>query len=340
MATKSNVVVLAHTKDLTEQEWLAYRRKGIGGSEAAAVAGLDQYKSRHEVWKDKTDPNPPVPHEMSEAAYWGHVHEETVAREFTIRTGKRVRRDFNMYVHQEHQWMLGNLDRVVIGENAGLECKTASEYLLDDWAGNSVPFKYYLQCQHYISVRNFDKMYLAVLIGGNKFVFKEVFRDEEVIDYLIEIQKDFWLNHVETGIEPAPDGTETCTAYLRDKFPEHVPAKSINLEDQAEAWIKQRDENRKIIKDAEVKVQEAMNHLMNMMGDSEVGYVAGAPRITWKNDRKFDEQLFAKENPDLAKQFSLKLDKDAIKKHDKQLYDKYMFQNGTRKFIVKDIKEG
>lgn len=68
--------------------WLKGRRTGIGGSDVAAVLGLNPWKTPLDVWNDKLGLSEDK--EMSEPAYWGTVLEDTVAKEFQLRTGKRV----------------------------------------------------------------------------------------------------------------------------------------------------------------------------------------------------------------------------------------------------------
>ena len=43
-------------------------------------------------------------------------------------------------------------DYVVAGEDAGLECKTASAYNADKWKDGDMPLHYVMQCYHYMAV--------------------------------------------------------------------------------------------------------------------------------------------------------------------------------------------
>ena len=66
---------------------------------------------------------------------WVHFSytEEYVAQRFMEATGLKVRRSNYMYRSVEHSFMLADIDRLVVGEDAGLECKTASAYNADKW---------------------------------------------------------------------------------------------------------------------------------------------------------------------------------------------------------------
>ena len=83
--------ILVSTLNMDRNEWLEYRKRGIGGSDAAAVAGLNPWKSPMAVWLEKT--GRVEPEEPGEAAYWGTVLEDVVAKEFSLRTGIKVRRE-------------------------------------------------------------------------------------------------------------------------------------------------------------------------------------------------------------------------------------------------------
>ena len=57
-----------------------------------------------------------------------------------------------MYRSKEHPFMIADVDRLVVGEDAGLECKTASAYNADKWADGNIPLHYVMQCYHYMAV--------------------------------------------------------------------------------------------------------------------------------------------------------------------------------------------
>ena len=193
--------VLFNTADIDRAEWLEMRKVGIGGSDAAKIIGISPYGGPLSVFMDKKGI---VSHDSdSEAAYWGTTLEEVVAQEFTKRTEIKVRKQNKMFQHPEYPWMIANVDRVIVGENKGLECKTASAYLDKLWDGDELPDIYYAQIQHYIEVMGWDSCWVAALIGGQKFVYKEVRRDDAFIDVLVQAEKAFWINHMEA--DEAPD---------------------------------------------------------------------------------------------------------------------------------------
>ena len=100
----------------------------------------------------------------------------------------------------------------MVRENAILECKTANQFLAKEWAGDEVPLSYLCQVQHYMNVLNKDYCYIAVLIG-QKFIWKRVERDQELIDVLTEQLVDFWENNVIKGVEPIIDGSKATADF-------------------------------------------------------------------------------------------------------------------------------
>src|SRR5690606_35289427 len=112
------------TLDMSREEWLKERKKGIGGSDASVIVGFNPWKSPFELYIEKTSDE--VQEIENEATHWGNVLEDVVAEEFSRRTGKKVRRRTQIFKHKEYDWMIVNIDRDVVGERALLECKTTS----------------------------------------------------------------------------------------------------------------------------------------------------------------------------------------------------------------------
>ena len=184
--------ILTSTENMSYEQWLEYRRKGIGGSDASVVCGINRYKSPVELWLDKTNQIPTE--EAGEAAYWGTLLEDVVRSEFSKRTGINVKQVHYILQSEEHPFMLANLDGVCEHPEfgtCGFEAKTASAYKASEWE-DGIPDEYQLQIQHYMAVTGYRGFYIAVLIGGNTFRWRFVERDEELISMLIELESDFW----------------------------------------------------------------------------------------------------------------------------------------------------
>ena len=159
--------VLVSTGNLPYEDWLEYRKQGIGGSDAAVVCGISRYKSPVELWMEKTGQLPSQ--ETGEAAYWGNLLESLVREEFTKRTGISVTKPSALYQSGEHPFMLANVDGLCEDPVHGpciFEAKTASAYKAGEWE-DAIPDEYMIQIQHYMAVTGYQGAYIAVLIGGN-----------------------------------------------------------------------------------------------------------------------------------------------------------------------------
>ena len=120
---KSDLIRVS-TLGMTRDKWLEARRSAIGGSDAAAIIGLNQYSSPYSVWADKTGRLPEKPD--NEAMRQGRDLEEYVASRWREETGKKTHRVNAILYNKDIPFAHANVDRWVTGENAGLECKTTS----------------------------------------------------------------------------------------------------------------------------------------------------------------------------------------------------------------------
>ncbi|MGP4061477.1 YqaJ viral recombinase family nuclease [Halobacillus sp. H74] len=296
--------VLQSTADMEEREWLESRRKGIGGSDAAALAGFNKWKSPVVVYMEKVGE---VKSESSnaEAAYWGNVMEATVAQEFCKRTGLRVRKRNAILQHPEHDWMLANVDRLIVGQNEGLECKTASEYLKNDWDGEEIPMAYLLQCQHYMAVTGADAWWIAVLIGGNKFVYKRVERDEDLIQNLIALEKEFWEVNVLAQNPPDIDGSAASVDFIKAMYPDADPDSETELDSDSDKLLKALEQIKQEEKELKTKKNEYENRLKQKLATYEKGFTNHYV-VTFKNQerRTVDSKRLKAEKPELYEEYS------------------------------------
>lgn len=205
------------TLDMSHEEWLMQRRKGIGGSDAGALLGLNPYRGAYDVYADKIGMAPPV--EDNEAMRQGRDLEAYVAERFEQETGKRVRRRNAIITNSEYPFALANIDREIVGEHAGLECKTTSVLNLTRYKNGEFPSEYYCQCMHYLMVTGWDKWYLAVLVYGTDFKIFEIERDEDEIAALAEAERCFWEDNVKKGVPPAPSGSDGTDKTISAVYP-------------------------------------------------------------------------------------------------------------------------
>lgn len=293
-----------NSKNTDHEEWLEARKKGIGGSDMAAILGFNKYRDAVSVWLDKRAESEPI--EENEYMYWGHVLEDIVAKEFTKRTGYKVRNNNYILQSTEYPYLLANIDREIVGVDAGLECKTASAFKASEWEGDEVPTSYYIQCQHYMAVTGKLSWWIACLLGGNTFIYKEIPRNEEVIEAIIREGKAFW-DMVESGTVPAVTGSESSAEALKIMYGKSYE-NTIELDDVAVNYINQYNNAKEKIKQATEAKDEAENILKSLLGENEVGIVR-EHKVTWKMRKgasRFNIKQFQVDHPELHKQYMVK----------------------------------
>lgn len=310
---------LVNIKDLTREEWLKERMTGIGGSDAGTILGVNKWKSKTQLFFEKT--NPEMIQEISnDAIHFGNVLEDVVAEEFAARTGKKVRRDNRMLRHPEHHFMMANLDRVVVGEKALLECKTTSQYNAEQWEDDNVPAQYLCQIQHYMAVTGFEKAYIAVLIGGQSFIWKEIERDDELIQIIIDAEKDFWENNVQANVIPEIDGSEATSDFINHMYKD-IDNEEIELGTEADTLMKAIESIKEDIKEQQQLQKKYENQLKDSLGHNTSGKTA-AYLATWKQQTRRN------------------LDKKALEeKYGKDVIDQFYKESEYRVLRIKQIKE-
>ena len=286
-----------------QEEWLRIRKSYLTGTDAGAVCGMNPYKSAMQVYVDKTGPEIEVTD--NEAMRLGRDLEDYVAGRFTEATGKKVRKSNAMYVSDEHPFMMANVDRLVVGECAGLECKTASPYTAERWKDGNVPEWYYLQCQHYMKVLEMDRWYLAVLIFGKGFQYTCLERDEELLNDLVSIEKNFWENHVQAKVLPPPDGSRNADELIQKYFhrKEGAVIRMTGMDEQ----ITRRNELAGLIKKMQAEQKIIEQELKMYLGNAEARTgVSDQYRVTWTEyeTRRIDAERLKKEQPEIYEGYS------------------------------------
>ena len=310
-----NANILVETDNLSKEEWLRYRKQGIGGSDVSCILGINKWKSEIELWLDKTNQtNAPV--EENEAMQWGTIMEPIIRNHFAEVTGKAVVELKAMLQHPEHPFMLADVDGVTVddsGNPAILEIKTASEFKRSDW-DEGVPAYYQTQVQHYLCVTGIQKAYVAVLIGGNSFRIFEVDADAEIQDMLIAVEKNFW-NKVQNMIRPEMDGSDAAKNLLDSLYHGGI-SEEIVMPDEAIEYVDAYIEACAEEDNAKAKKQEASNHIKEIMGDYDKASCIGHS-ISWKPVT------------------SERLDSKSLKENEPEIYAKYCKSSTSRRFTLR-----
>ena len=304
---------LVSTVGMSREDWLGYRKMGIGGSDAGAICGLNPYSSAMQVYYDKT--TSVMEDEDKEAMRQGRDLEQYVAERFMEASGLRVRKANAIFVSEEHPFMLANVDRLIVGENAGLECKTVNSYNADKWKDGAVPEHYQIHCYHYMAVTGAKCWYIAAVILGTGFVYHKIEGDEELLQYLTKIETEFWTEHVLKGVMPTPDGSKVCDEILKKYFPNAIKEKQILLPEFGEK-LNRHKELEALLEKLELEKSSIEQEIKLQMGDSEIA-VCDKYRINWSNV------------------VTNRIDSKRLKKEEPHIYAKYLSSCKSRRFQIK-----
>lgn len=311
---------------VTRSAWLESRRNGIGGSDAAAILGIDPWKGPYSVYQSKVSPIGEHPQAINDAMYWGNVLEEVVAQEFEERSNfvvygdthiREVTGNYPLLTHPSHPWMHASIDRWICTTcpnytehllknhkaDSFLECKTAREGKQKEW-DEGVPVNYYTQVQHYLAVTGFASCFVACLIGGSTYITHKIERNDAFIDNLIQAERDFWQLVVDKT-PPPPDDSEATVSFLNAMQAE--PGTKVELEPHSTFGILHQ---LKEVKDAIAVIDKRKKRLENelkvRLGEAELGYIDGRCVVTWKRQTRasIDAEKLWEEQEEIAKSYS------------------------------------
>ena len=300
------------TAGMSRAEWLEERRKSLGGSDMGSVLGMNRWRSPYTVWAEKRGMLPDQ--EDRESMRVGRDLEPYVLQRFCEASGKKTRRVNAILRNSDFPHLHANVDSMVVGENAGVEAKTASALNTRLFMGGEFPETYYAQCVTYLAVTDSDRWYLAVLIMGREFkVFQltriqsdscpdwcesSVFVSQDEIDALNLMATDFWEKHVETGTPPETDELPSTGATL-DAIYAEGDEPEVDLEPVNDAVVGLIAVNDKI-RELQAKADGFKNRIKDYLQEAGRGRSELAT-VTWKSQarRTLDVKRLAKDHPGL-----------------------------------------
>ena len=225
--------ILARTDGMLREEWLALRKQGIGGSDAAAACGLSRWNSPLGLWLEKTSSD--TQSVYNEAMFWGTTLEPVIRDVFATKIGKVVEVMPYIFQSEDYPFMIADIDGIVREDDGSVslvEIKTVSAFKAGEWA-DGLPAEYYIQIQHYLAVCELPRAYVVYLIGGNELHYEIVERDEETISTIIMLESAFWDKVVR---RQKPDVDENSAEALDQLYPASNKT-SIILPDEADKLL-------------------------------------------------------------------------------------------------------
>jgi putative phage-type endonuclease len=267
-------------------EWLALRKQGIGGSEAAAVCGMSKWRTPYQVWADKVNPTVPEDRDETESQLWGKLLEAPVREEFSRRTELEVHPFPRMVRNSDYPFMLANIDGLVgdptvklTGVYEGKTTRFAEQWGENDDGSVNVPLDYVIQGMHYLAVLDLERVHYACLIGGQQLRIAEVEVNPNLVADLIEIEEAFWTKVIER--EP-PEVSAGDVSTLKKRWQPEA-GKSIELPASFIPALKVRAQRKHQIKTLQDDIDQIDAEIMALMGDAEIATVANKGVVaTWK----------------------------------------------------------
>jgi putative phage-type endonuclease len=296
--------------NMTESDWQEYRRnqKGIGGSEAATILGLNPYQSEFTLWLEKTGKiaRPPLNNQYIE---WGNLLEPLIREKFRQETGFDVVENHFVLQHDTHEFMIANIDGEVIdpqfnGKTGILEIKTANERMKKDWE-EGCPNHYMVQIQHYLGVTDYLYAYVAVLIGGNDFRYFLIHRDDYVIDQLISAEMEF-QRKVDLDISPEISGHTSDSDYLAATYAEDN-GEELYISSLTEKKAIRYHSIQKEIKTLQEEADALKNQIKLQAGRGKI-FKGEKIKISMPTVKKkaFDSKAFSIDHPELYGRYKTK----------------------------------
>lgn len=304
---------------ITQEEdpaaWLAARTHGVGGSDVGAICGVSPFTTARQIYIKKTGQFDEALEQSAaakERMHFGHMLEPIVADEYANRALegtnlKLVDIDATMQ-HKDYPWALANIDRLIVEVQEDgsekpvgiLECKTTSEYQNDEWESGEILQSYLYQLNWYMWILGLDRGAFACLVGGNKFYYYDVFRNDELLETeIIPKAKSFWFDNVLALKEPEMQATDT--EFANSTYSEVVKDSEIVFDDdETDALAATVFECKAKIKELTSIMEEAQNRLKDRLKENEIGYCRNYT-IKWspRTQTRLNTDLVKKEFPEV-----------------------------------------
>lgn len=329
--------VLADTTTLSRPEWLEYRRRGLGGSDAAAVLGISPFRTARDLYYDKTGVVTADSEENWVALEVGNLLEPLVAKIFSKKTGLAVYQRKRMFQHPSYPWMLADLDYLVDlpdGTTAIVEIKTTNYNAQNKWWYNGaeiVPVYYESQGRHYMAVMNLDRVFFCCLYGNNEdeTIIRCLERDRDYEAELIALEEDFWQNNV-LARNPPPyteDGDLIMESLRRTLGPADTDAPPVTFSQTQAArimrYLELQEERQRRSEDIDRELERLKALIAADLGTNCTGICENGCTVTWKPSCRTG----------ISKENLLRL-----KAAHPEIYREYVTTTVSRRFSVKQSK--
>lgn len=265
-----------------DPQWLTLRAKGIGGSEAATILGMNAYTDPHTLWLQKIGAEAPA--DAGEAAWWGRENEAVILKRYAMETGRKLSHRGRMYRSRALPFLQATLDAIVVfedGELGVLQAKLTTR--TGDWQ-QGIPDYVFAQVQHEMIVLGLRRGAVAVNMNGTKLYHDVVAYDDEYCAEYVKRAAAFW-EAVQTQEPPALTPTEACGRAIARYYGEEEAGKTVHLPaDMISLDIRREEIGTDTRGEMATLVREKLgidNELKNAIGDAQYGLLPNGVRYKW-----------------------------------------------------------
>ena len=320
--------VLAVTTKMTNEDWLALRGGGIGGSDAGIIMGYSRWKSPFTLWAEKSGL---VKNEFkgNKATSWGHRLELPVAEQYAEENNRAVVSWNVMLQSTRWEFMKANLDFLIVKPSekfpagvvtqwdekkppedilAILEIKTAGivgRGGIGEWDNEGVPRLYELQGCHYSAVTGIPRVVFGALVAGEGLLVRGRLYEEDDLNELVGAELEFW-EHVQNGTPVNTDSNNDTFQTIKTLHPKSEEGTAVEANAELAnvffEWQRAKDK----ADEAEKIATELRAKLLLAIGNAEALQYNGETLFTYKSTKageELDVKALMEAHPELVAQF-------------------------------------
>jgi putative phage-type endonuclease len=275
----------------------------IGGSDCSTICGVNPYGNIIELWQEKLGLKEIEDISDKPAIRAGNYLEPVVAQWFSDDTNRLLEITNETFYHKSIPYMAANIDRLVTGESAILECKTAGRDI--GWGkdgDNIIPDYYLCQVAHYVATLDLERAYVAVLIAGSDFRWYTYERNQKLEDMIIKKESEFW-DCVKNEIPPEPRTPDEVISL----YSQATNEEPLIVDEDIKEYVDQLIINKQNLKSLDGAIKICETRIKAYMKNHDILHGRnGKPIATWKNTKgavRFNAKKFAEEHEKLYEQY-------------------------------------
>lgn len=279
------------------------RNTYIGSSDIAAILGISPWRTKLDVFLDKTQGRQPVTAAKQRIFDRGHRLEPYILDMYSEEAGETLIARNHRYIDSEFPFLAAEVDaETETGKN--VEAKSTHQFAAKLWGEemtDAIPVYYNAQSQYAMNINRAEVTEFPVLIGIDDFRIYRVERDEEIGGLMKEAAVKFWTDHIVTGIAPEPQTVSDLERLIPwDK------GTIIQASDEIRDAVLDLKRLKSKIKTSEADADDLAARIKMFMGENSILNYGAATLLTWKSQKtvRHDGEMFKMKHPRIAAKFT------------------------------------